>query len=66
MLAVGGQFFEFHPLRLLSGSYIAEGDLSPDRVLLDRELAWELFGGTELTGMSVEVKEDGVVEVSDA
>lgn len=57
-LAVGGQFFEFHPLRLLSGSYIAEGDLSPDRVILDEELAWELFGGTELTGMSVQI--DGV------
>ena len=55
VLAVGGQFFEFHPLRLLSGSSLAEGDLSPDRVLLDRELAWELFGGEELTGMSVEV-----------
>lgn len=54
-LAVGGQFFEFHPLRLLSGSYIAEDDLSPDRVILDEELAWELFGGTELTGMSVQV-----------
>ena len=60
-LAVGGQFFEFHPLRLLSGSYIAEGDLSPDRVLLDRELAWELFGGTELTGMRVEVNGVGLV-----
>ena len=55
VLAVGGQFFEFHPLRLLSGSYLAEGDLSPDRVLLDHELAWELFGGTELTGMRVQI-----------
>ena len=55
VIAVGGQFFEFHPLRLLDGCYIAEGDLSPDRVLLDEELAWELFGGTALTGMSVQV-----------
>ena len=55
VLAVGGQFFEFHPLRLLSGSYIGEGDLSPDRVVLDRELAWELFGGVELSGMTVQI-----------
>lgn len=55
VLAVGGQFFEFHPLRLLDGSYLTEDDLSPDRVLLDEELAWELFGGTALTGMSVQV-----------
>ncbi len=67
MQAVGGQFFAFHPLRLLSGSYIVEGDLSPDRVLLDSELAWELFGGVELTGMRVQVNGEefivgGVVE----
>ena len=55
VLAVGGAFFEFHPLRLLSGSYLSEGDLSPDRVVLDRALAWELFGGVELTGMSVQI-----------
>ena len=27
VLAVGGHFFEFHPLRLLDGSYLAEEDL---------------------------------------
>lgn len=55
VLAVGGEFFAFHPLRLLSGSYISENDLSPDRVVLDRELAWELFGGVELDGMRVQI-----------
>ena len=70
VLAVGGECFEFHPLRLLSGSYLSERDLSPDRVVLDRELAWELFGGTELTGMSVQVNGvelvvGGVVERED-
>lgn len=53
--AVGGQFFAFHPLRLLDGTYIAEGDFSSDRVLLDEALAWELFGGTALTGMGVQI-----------
>ena len=53
--AVGGEFFEFHPLGLLSGSYLSEDSLSPDLVVLDRELAWELFGGTELVGMPVTV-----------
>lgn len=53
--AVGGAFFEFHPLLLLSGSYLTEEDLSHDRVLLDRALAWELFGGTELTDLRVQI-----------
>ena len=54
-IAVGGDFFAFHPLRLLSGSYIGEKDLMKDLVLLDEETAWMLFGGTDLQGMSVEI-----------
>ena len=54
-IAVGGEFFAFHPLRLVSGSYISEKDLMKDLVLLDEELAWMLFGGTELQGMSMEI-----------
>lgn len=55
VIAVGGRFFDFHPIRLISGSYISEGDLMQDRVLLDEELAWLLFGGTELTGLEMRI-----------
>lgn len=55
--AVGGDFFSFHPLRLLSGCYLHENDLMQDRVLLDEELAWLLFGGTELQGMEVRIND---------
>ena len=51
--AVGGDFFLFHPLKLISGSYLSDRDLMRDRVILDRELAWRLFGGTDLAGMTV-------------
>jgi len=54
-IAVGGSFFNFHPVRLLSGSYINESDLMQDRVLLDEDTAWLLFGGTELQGMNVKI-----------
>lgn len=54
-IAVGGSFFEFHPLRLLSGSYITEADFTHDRVLLDEDTAWLLFGGTQLQGMSFKI-----------
>ncbi len=56
VIAVGGDFFQFHPLRLLSGNYIAESDYMKDRVLLDEDLAWLLFGGTELTGMELKIE----------
>lgn len=50
---VGGDFFYFHPLPLRSGSYIFERDLMDDLVVLDEVLAWRLFGGVDLTGMTV-------------
>lgn len=58
VIAVGGNFFDFHPIRLLSGSYISPDDLMKDRVLLDEDTAWLLFGGTQLEGMSFKI--DGV------
>lgn len=55
VLAVGGDFFSFHPIRLLSGNYINPNDLMKDRVLLDEELAWLLFGGIDLQGLSFKI-----------
>lgn len=55
VIGVGGDFFRFHPLLLRSGSYLAETDLMKDRVILDEELAWKLFGGMDLTGLSVTI-----------
>ena len=52
VIAVGGNFFDFHPLRLVSGSYLTPNDVMDDRVLLDRETAWLLFGATDVAGLS--------------
>lgn len=54
-IAVGGDFFYFHPLQLRSGSYISSDDLMDDLVVLDEELAWRLFGGIELSGMTMTI-----------
>lgn len=55
VVGVGGDFFLFHPYELVSGSYIYDDDLMKDRVVLDYELAWKLFGGTSLEGMTVTI-----------
>ena len=55
VIAVGGNFFDFHPVRLISGNYIRQSDLMKDRVLIDEELAWLLFGGTDLQGLSFKI-----------
>lgn len=69
-VGVGGDFFYFHPLRLRSGAYIAERDLMDDLVVLDEALAWRLFGGVELTGMTLYIGGEpfvvgGVIQMED-
>ena len=54
-IGVGGNYFFFHPLRLRSGSYISDSDFSNDLVVLNEELAWQLFGATNVTGMEVTI-----------
>lgn len=52
-MGVGGDFFQFHPFELLSGSYFSENDLMQDKILIEEELAWKLFGGNDIAGMNV-------------
>lgn len=52
-IGVGGDFFYFHPLTLRGGAYIKGDDLMDDLVVLDEEMAWRLFGGVDLAGLTV-------------
>ena len=53
-VGVAGDFFLFHPLPLCSGSYLTADDYMGDRVVLDEQAAWALFGGSNVAGMDVE------------
>ena len=61
IIAVGGSFFDFHPQELCSGGFLAEGDLMKDRVVLDAQLAWLLYGSTDLAGLTVSIGEQEFV-----
>ena len=52
-IGVGGDFFYFHPIELIDGTYLASDYLMQDYVLLDKETAWKLFGAINVTGMTV-------------
>ncbi len=54
-VAVGGSYFDFHPLNLLSGCYLQQNDLNTDLVVLDEDLAWLLYGSSDLQGMEVSI-----------
>lgn len=52
---VGGDFFQFHPLKLVYGGYFSENDLMQDRIVIDTETAWKLFGSNDVVGMFVKI-----------
>ena len=60
-IGVGGDFFLFHPLPLRSGSYISNRDFTYDRVVLDEELSWALFGSYDVAGQTVWIQDEPYV-----
>lgn len=54
-IGIGGDYFMFHPVELLSGMYFTGNDLMQDSVLLDEEAAWQLFGANDIAGKTVTI-----------
>ena len=52
-IGIGGDFFLFHPMTLVSGSYFSGNDLMQDYCVIDRDVAWQLFGASDVAGMTV-------------
>lgn len=52
-VGIGGDFFMFHPLQLLSGQYFSGSDLMKDFLIVDEDAAWQLFGSNDIAGKSV-------------
>lgn len=56
-IGIGGDFFQFHPLQLLYGSYFSESNLNQDYCILDEDAAWQLFGSNDIAGMTVTINQ---------
>lgn len=52
-VGIGGDFFQFHPLQLVSGRYFSGNDLMKDAIILDQDAAWQLFGSSDIEGKTV-------------
>ncbi|MCR5100536.1 MAG: ABC transporter permease, partial [Butyrivibrio sp.] len=50
---VGGDFFMFHPLTLISGSYFTSDSMMEDNIVIDEITAWQLFGSSNIVGEQV-------------
>lgn len=51
--AVGGDFFLFRDFELLDGSYFSKDDIMQDGAVIDRNLAWALYGSDKIAGMDM-------------
>lgn len=66
-IGVSGEFFQFHPQKILSGSLFREDSMMQDGVVIDKETAWQLFGSNDVAGMQIMIGQvphyiTGVVE----
>jgi hypothetical protein len=50
-----GDYFSFHPYKLLSGNYYDSETVSPNVIILDEAAAWELFGAFDVAGKFVTI-----------
>ena len=69
-IGTGGEFFYLHPVELVSGMYYMADALMQDQILLDESLAWQLFGGIDIAGQTVQIggssfRISGVVKTAD-
>lgn len=53
LTAVGGEFFLFRDFRLLSGAYFSDRDLMQDGAVIERSLAWTLYGSANVAGQNI-------------
>ena len=51
--AVGGDFFLFRDFKRLSGAYFGEDDLMQDGAVIERSLAWKLYGSPNVAGQQI-------------
>ena len=54
-IGIEGDFFQFHPQELLYGNYFNGKEINNDHVVIDEEIAWQLFGGIDVSGKIINV-----------
>lgn len=51
---IAGDYFRIHPMVLRTGWYMSEDDVMHDRIVLDRQTAWDLFYSDDVVGQFLE------------
>lgn len=56
--AVDGDFFIFRDFKLLSGAYFSKDDIMQDGAVIEKSLAWSLYGSSNIAGQLIYI--DGI------
>ena len=51
---ISGDYFRIHPMVLRKGWYMSEDDVMHDRIVVDRQTAWDLFYSDDVVGQFLE------------
>lgn len=54
-IGVGGDFFLFHPVNFIEGTFFDPNEVNKDLCVLDENTAWVLFGSNNIVGKEVEI-----------
>ena len=54
-IGVAGDFFLFHPFTFVSGSSFSGDDIMKDSIVIDEDMAWQLFGSTDIIDQCVQI-----------
>ena len=54
-VGVSGDFFFFHPVSLLNGSYLDGDAIMKDGIVIDEDAAWQLYGSNDIADMNVTI-----------
>ena len=54
MTLISGDYFTIHPLPIRNGWYLSDTEVMRDRIILDRQTAWDLFYSDNVVGQYLE------------
>lgn len=54
-IGIAGDYFLFHPRKLVSGSFFPSDYVMKDLVVIDVETAWALFGSNDVIGQTIKI-----------
>ena len=57
LTGVGGDYYLFHPLTILDGAFLSKDTLDSKKIVLDKELAFKLFGSYNAVGSEVSINQ---------